>query len=69
MGDLFEPLPASASIGPPPSLPPSRLTVGCGSQRFQECVDYLDEALAVQPLVSTAWYLRGIANMRLEVQC
>eukprot|EP01034_Spumella_vulgaris_P023131 gene23131-29324_t len=33
---------------------------------FAKCCKYLDEALAVQPLVATAWYLKGIACMRLE---
>jgi tetratricopeptide (TPR) repeat protein len=33
---------------------------------FAKCCQYLDEALAVQPLVATAWYLKGIACMRLE---
>lgn len=30
------------------------------------CIQHLDQALAVQPLLSTAWYLRGIAAMQLE---
>lgn len=33
---------------------------------FRRCVEYLDQALKVQPLVATAWYLKGIACMRLE---
>jgi tetratricopeptide (TPR) repeat protein len=33
---------------------------------FEQCVLHLDEALSVHPLVATAWYLRGIACMRLE---
>lgn len=37
------------------------------SNRFEECVAHLDAALKIQPLVATAWYLRGIACMRLEV--
>jgi tetratricopeptide (TPR) repeat protein len=35
---------------------------------FAACRAHLDQALAVQPLVATAWYLRGIACMRLEVR-
>ena len=38
------------------------------SERFEECVDHLDAALKIQPLVATAWYLKGIACMRLEVR-
>lgn len=34
--------------------------------QFAECCTYLDEALVVQPLVATAWYLKGIACMRIE---
>ena len=34
--------------------------------RYQECCDHLDEALRVQPLVASAWYLKGIACMRVE---
>lgn len=33
---------------------------------FARSVEHLDQALAVHPLVATAWYLRGIACMRLE---
>lgn len=29
------------------------------------CIQHLDLALAVQPLVANAWYLRGIAAMHL----
>ena len=36
------------------------------SERFSECVEYLDRSLEIQPLVASAWYLRGIACMRLE---
>jgi tetratricopeptide (TPR) repeat protein len=30
------------------------------------CIQHLDQALAVQPLVATAWYLRGIASMQVQ---
>jgi len=33
---------------------------------FENCVMHLDQALSVHPLVATAWYLRGIACMRLD---
>jgi len=33
---------------------------------FEACVMHMDAALAVHPLVATAWYLRGLACMRLE---
>ena len=33
---------------------------------FRACCLHMDEALAVMPLVPTAWYLKGIAAMRLE---
>ena len=33
---------------------------------FAACVEHMDRALSVHPLVPTAWYLRGIACMRLE---
>ena len=31
---------------------------------YRECFAHLDEALLVQPLVPTAWYLKGIACKR-----
>lgn len=34
--------------------------------QFAQCNEHLQEALAVQPLVHTAWYLKGLACMRLE---
>lgn len=34
--------------------------------QFQECSDHLAEALSVQPLVHTAWYLKGLACMRMN---
>lgn len=34
--------------------------------QFKECSDHLAEALSVQPLVHTAWYLKGIACMRIN---
>lgn len=33
---------------------------------FAKCNEHLMQALAVQPLVHTAWYLKGIACMRME---
>lgn len=33
---------------------------------YAQCVIHLDAALSVHPLVATAWYLKGIACMRLE---
>ena len=33
---------------------------------YAEAVGHLDQALNVQPLVATAWYMRGICCMRLE---
>ena len=33
---------------------------------YAACVTHMDQALAVHPLVATAWYLRGLACMRLE---
>ena len=33
---------------------------------YQQCIRHLDEALAVHPLVATAWYLKGIACMRID---
>jgi tetratricopeptide (TPR) repeat protein len=33
---------------------------------YEESVMHLDQALTVQPLVAHAWYLKGIACMRLE---
>jgi hypothetical protein len=35
---------------------------------FSGCIAHLDAALAIQPLVATAWYLRGIACMRTQVK-
>jgi tetratricopeptide (TPR) repeat protein len=34
--------------------------------QYAECVDHLDAALSVQPLVAHAWYLKGVACMRIE---
>lgn len=34
---------------------------------FQACINHLNQALAVQPMVATCWYLRGIAAMQLQV--
>jgi len=34
---------------------------------FTSCIQHLDAALGVQPLVATAWYLRGIACMQCEL--
>ncbi|KAJ1420394.1 hypothetical protein B484DRAFT_453130 [Ochromonadaceae sp. CCMP2298] len=34
---------------------------------FAASIRHLDAALAVQPLVATAWYLKGLACMRLEM--
>lgn len=34
--------------------------------RYEDAVNHLDEALSVQPLVARAWYLKGIACMRLD---
>ena len=36
-------------------------------RQFEECIRHADDALGVQPLVATAWYLRGNACMNLEV--
>jgi tetratricopeptide (TPR) repeat protein len=33
---------------------------------FAACCHHLDQALQVQPMVATAWYLKGIACMRIE---
>jgi len=33
---------------------------------YHDCCQHMDEALAVQPLVPNAWYIKGIACMRLE---
>jgi tetratricopeptide (TPR) repeat protein len=33
---------------------------------FEACITHLDLALSVHPLVATAWYLKGLACMRLE---
>ncbi len=33
---------------------------------FQAAINHLNDALTVQPLVHTAWYLKGIACMRVE---
>ena len=33
---------------------------------YAGCISHLDAALAVQPLISHSWYLKGIACMRLE---
>ena len=33
---------------------------------FHQCVRHLDAALFVHPLIATAWYLKGLASMRLE---
>lgn len=33
---------------------------------YEECVSHLEAALLVQPLVPHAWYLKGVACMRLE---
>ena len=41
--------------------------MGLNSERFEEAVTHLNDALHVHPLIATAWYLRGIACMRLEV--
>ena len=35
-------------------------------QLYAECIDHLNAALAVQPLVAHAWYTKGVACMRLE---
>ena len=34
--------------------------------RYEAAVNHLEEALSVQPLVARAWYLKGIACMRLD---
>jgi len=34
---------------------------------FAACKEHMDDALAVQPLIATAWYLKGLACMRLEL--
>jgi tetratricopeptide (TPR) repeat protein len=33
---------------------------------FAKCIEHMDEALAVHPLVPTAWYLKGLACMQSE---
>ena len=33
---------------------------------FAQCIENLNAALSVHPLVATAWYLKGLACMRLE---
>lgn len=33
---------------------------------FLACIQHLDQALAIHPLVATAWYLRGIASMQVQ---
>lgn len=33
---------------------------------YENAIAHLDDALAVHPLVATAWYLKGLACMRLE---
>ena len=35
-------------------------------QEYAACIEHMGEALSVQPLVASAWYLRGIACMHLE---
>jgi tetratricopeptide (TPR) repeat protein len=35
-------------------------------KQYAVCVKHMDEALAVHPLVPTAWYLKGLACMHLE---
>lgn len=34
---------------------------------FSDCVTHFTDALAVQPLVATAWFMKGIACMRLQL--
>lgn len=36
------------------------------SGRYDDCVNFMDKALQIQPLIATAWYLRGNACMHLE---
>jgi tetratricopeptide (TPR) repeat protein len=33
---------------------------------YSKCIDHMTQALQVQPMVATAWYLKGIACMRTE---
>ena len=33
---------------------------------YEECCRHMDAALSVQPLVTHAWYLKGIASMHIE---
>ncbi len=35
-------------------------------QEYAACIEHMNEALLVQPLVASAWYLKGIACMHLE---
>jgi Flp pilus assembly protein TadD len=40
--------------------------MGMSRHQFLDCCRHLDAALAVQPLVTHAWYLKGISSMHLE---